>query len=212
MKPQGLGPRHKNMRNTDSGRPRDAGGRRHRDTAIGCASAPARTPAVEVSVARGVAAIEPAANPRPLGAADTAFGLTSCGPGARSTRSRTSCSRRDAGDRAGHGLPGRARGDRAGHGAGAAPARGRAGRARRAIAGQVARADRAGRAGRHAGGEQPGVGGPGADAAARLPERGGDRLWRRGGQGTVQHQPAARRERDQPGDLAGHSRTHHRGS
>ena len=34
-----------------------------------------RRPAAVVSVARGVAVIEPAADPRPLGAADTAFGL-----------------------------------------------------------------------------------------------------------------------------------------
>jgi serine protease inhibitor len=41
----------------------------------GCASAPAPAPAAGPVVARGVAAVEPAANPRPLAAADTAFGL-----------------------------------------------------------------------------------------------------------------------------------------
>ncbi|HTR91761.1 MAG TPA: serpin family protein [Trebonia sp.] len=43
----------------------------------GCASAtaPQPGPAPSVAEARGVAAIEPAADPRPLGAADTAFGL-----------------------------------------------------------------------------------------------------------------------------------------
>jgi serine protease inhibitor len=44
--------------------------------AAGCASAPpAPAPAPALVVARGVAAVEPAADPRPLGAADTAFGL-----------------------------------------------------------------------------------------------------------------------------------------
>ncbi len=41
----------------------------------GCASAPAAAPAPKPVVARGVASVEPAANPRPLAAADTAFGL-----------------------------------------------------------------------------------------------------------------------------------------
>ena len=45
-------------------------------TSAGCASAPAPRPAQPVPVARGVAALEPAADPRPLAAADTAFGLT----------------------------------------------------------------------------------------------------------------------------------------
>jgi serpin B len=44
-------------------------------TSAGCASAPAPRPAQPVPVARGVTAIEPAADPRPLAAADTAFGL-----------------------------------------------------------------------------------------------------------------------------------------
>ncbi len=43
-------------------------------TAAGCASSPAPRPA-RPAVARGVAVIEPAADPRPLAAADTAFGL-----------------------------------------------------------------------------------------------------------------------------------------
>ncbi|WP_222849987.1 serpin family protein [Trebonia kvetii] len=41
----------------------------------GCASATAPRPAPSPVEARGVAAIEPAADPRPFGAADTAFGL-----------------------------------------------------------------------------------------------------------------------------------------
>jgi serine protease inhibitor len=41
----------------------------------GCGSTPAATPAVDVAVVRGVAAAEPAADPRPLAAADTGFGL-----------------------------------------------------------------------------------------------------------------------------------------
>ena len=44
-------------------------------TSAGCAGAPAPRPEQPVPVARGVAAIEPAADPRPLAAADTAFGL-----------------------------------------------------------------------------------------------------------------------------------------
>ena len=45
-------------------------------TSAGCASAPAPRPAQPVPpVARGVTASEPAADPRPLAAADTAFGL-----------------------------------------------------------------------------------------------------------------------------------------
>ena len=75
MKPQGLGPRHRNMRNTIRAGLGILAVVVTGITAIGCASAPARTPAAEVSVARGVAVIEPAADPRPLGAADTAFGL-----------------------------------------------------------------------------------------------------------------------------------------
>jgi serine protease inhibitor len=47
-------------------------------TSAGCASAPAPRPAQPV-MARGVAAIEPAADPRPLAAADTAFGLSVLG-------------------------------------------------------------------------------------------------------------------------------------
>jgi serine protease inhibitor len=45
--------------------------------ATGCASSPAssRQPATDVFIARGVAAAEPAADPRPFAAADTAFGL-----------------------------------------------------------------------------------------------------------------------------------------
>jgi serine protease inhibitor len=47
--------------------------------AVGCASAPASVSRPQTSpgpvVVRGVADVEPAANPRPLGAADTAFGL-----------------------------------------------------------------------------------------------------------------------------------------
>jgi serpin B len=41
----------------------------------GCGSTPAPTPAPAPVVTRGVAAVERAANPRPFGAADTAFGL-----------------------------------------------------------------------------------------------------------------------------------------
>ncbi len=41
----------------------------------GCASAPNPAAASGPVMTRGVAAVEPAANPRPLGAADTAFGL-----------------------------------------------------------------------------------------------------------------------------------------
>jgi serine protease inhibitor len=41
----------------------------------GSAAAPAPVPAPAAAVARGVAAVEPAADPRPFGAADTAFGL-----------------------------------------------------------------------------------------------------------------------------------------
>ena len=45
-------------------------------TAVGCASAPPKAgPGSTPVTAHGVAAIEPAADPRPLGAADTAFGL-----------------------------------------------------------------------------------------------------------------------------------------
>jgi serine protease inhibitor len=40
-----------------------------------CASTRAQAPGPAAAVTRGVAAVEPAANPRPLGAADTAFGL-----------------------------------------------------------------------------------------------------------------------------------------
>jgi serpin B len=43
--------------------------------ASGCASGTTRSPAPAPTTVRGVAAVEPAANPRPLGAADTAFGL-----------------------------------------------------------------------------------------------------------------------------------------
>lgn len=49
-------------------------------TAAGCGSAPAAAPggktAADLASVRGVAAAEPAADPRPLGAADTAFGLS----------------------------------------------------------------------------------------------------------------------------------------
>ncbi len=45
-------------------------------TVAGCGSAPASAPATDVVSVRGVAAVEPAADPRPLGAADTAFGLS----------------------------------------------------------------------------------------------------------------------------------------
>jgi serine protease inhibitor len=44
-------------------------------TVAGCGSTPASKPRAVVDAVRGVAAVEPAANPRPLGAADTAFGL-----------------------------------------------------------------------------------------------------------------------------------------
>ena len=44
-------------------------------TSAGCGSAPAPRPAQPATVARGVTASEPAADPRPLAAADTAFGL-----------------------------------------------------------------------------------------------------------------------------------------
>ena len=44
-------------------------------TSAGCASAPAPRPAQPARVARGVTAIEPAADSRPLAGADTAFGL-----------------------------------------------------------------------------------------------------------------------------------------
>jgi serpin B len=45
-------------------------------TAIaGCGSTPTAKPAVDVAMVRGVPTTEPAADPRPLGAADTAFGL-----------------------------------------------------------------------------------------------------------------------------------------
>lgn len=44
-------------------------------TAAGCGSAPASKPATDVVAVRGVAAVEPTADPRPLGAADTTFGL-----------------------------------------------------------------------------------------------------------------------------------------
>ena len=43
--------------------------------ASGCASGTTRSSAPAPTTVRGVAAVEPAANPRPLGAADTAFGL-----------------------------------------------------------------------------------------------------------------------------------------
>jgi len=43
--------------------------------AAGCASAPQKPAAPAPIMARGVAAIEPAADPRPFGAGDTAFGL-----------------------------------------------------------------------------------------------------------------------------------------
>src|SRR6185437_3810016 len=43
--------------------------------ATGCASAPQPAPAPAPVMTRGVATLEPAVDPRPLGAADTAFGL-----------------------------------------------------------------------------------------------------------------------------------------
>jgi serpin B len=42
----------------------------------GCGSGPSSEPATDVVSVHGVAAVEPAADPRPLGAADTAFGLS----------------------------------------------------------------------------------------------------------------------------------------
>src|SRR5512142_1540083 len=47
--------------------------------AVGCGSAGAVRPAPSASLVRGVAAREPAADPRPYGAADTAFGLAMLG-------------------------------------------------------------------------------------------------------------------------------------
>ena len=44
-------------------------------TAAGCGSTPTSKPATDVVAVRGVAAVEHAADPRPLGVADTAFGL-----------------------------------------------------------------------------------------------------------------------------------------
>ena len=44
-------------------------------TLAGCASASAPAPTPTAAVTRGVAAVEPAADPRPFGAADTMFGL-----------------------------------------------------------------------------------------------------------------------------------------
>src|SRR3984957_2579593 len=41
----------------------------------GSTSTPGTTHAADVAMVRGVATVEPAANPRPYGAADTAFGL-----------------------------------------------------------------------------------------------------------------------------------------
>src|ERR1700722_4355014 len=41
----------------------------------GSTSTPGTTHAADVAMVRGVATVEPAANPKPLGAADTAFGL-----------------------------------------------------------------------------------------------------------------------------------------
>jgi serine protease inhibitor len=42
---------------------------------VGCGSTPAAKTAVDVAMVRGVATAEPAVSPRPLGAADTGFGL-----------------------------------------------------------------------------------------------------------------------------------------
>ncbi len=45
----------------------------------GCGSVPAARPSAPLVVARGTAVIEPAADPRPYGAADTVFGLDALG-------------------------------------------------------------------------------------------------------------------------------------
>jgi len=81
MKPNARAARHRNMRNTIRAGLGMLAAATTAITAIGCASAPppAQRPAAGPEVARGVAAVEPAASPRPLGAADTAFGLSVLG-------------------------------------------------------------------------------------------------------------------------------------
>jgi serpin B len=84
MQPAARGLRQKNMRDMRSGIRAGLGKFAVAITmvttvaAAGCASAPSASsssPGSAPIVARGVAAVEPAADPRPLGAADTAFGL-----------------------------------------------------------------------------------------------------------------------------------------
>src|SRR5450755_4377494 len=72
MEPQRAGHRQNGMRNELR---ITAGGVAAAVVAAGCGSAPAVQPAAPLVISRGVAAREPAADPRPYGAADTAFGL-----------------------------------------------------------------------------------------------------------------------------------------
>jgi serine protease inhibitor len=72
MEPQGAGHRQNGMRNELR---ITAGVAVAALVAAGCGSASAVRPAPPLVISRGVAAREPAMNPRPYGAADTAFGL-----------------------------------------------------------------------------------------------------------------------------------------
>jgi serpin B len=72
MEPQGAGHRQNGMRNELR---ITAGVAVAALVAAGCGSASAVRPAPPLVISRGVAAREPAVNPRPYGAADTAFGL-----------------------------------------------------------------------------------------------------------------------------------------
>ena len=72
MEPQGAGHRQNGMRNELR---ITAGVAVAALVAAGCGSAPAVRPPPPPLISRGVAAREPAVNPRPYGAADTAFGL-----------------------------------------------------------------------------------------------------------------------------------------
>ena len=72
MEPQGAGHRQNGMRNELR---ITAGVAVAALVAAGCGSATAVRSAPPLVISRGVAAREPAADPRPYGAADTAFGL-----------------------------------------------------------------------------------------------------------------------------------------
>ena len=179
----------------------------------GCGSAPAAKTVVDAAIVRGVATAEPAADPRPLAAADTGFGLDvmrawcAQNPGQNLVFSPV-----HAGERARHGVPGGAGRDRQRDGRGCCdlPAGDLPGRARRRAAGPGRR--------RSAGldgpgvtlsGEQPGVGRPDADhrCAAYL-----NAVATGYGAGLAQApfrtDPAKAAGRDQPGDLGRDPRAH----